>query len=68
MNSSLEKHAKNLSDSEFDSENSKLIKQKDAYPYEYVDSFERFSEKNYLIKKIFICLWKLEHIMIKVKN
>ena len=68
MNSSLEKHAKNLSDSEFGSENSKLIKQKDAYPYEYVDSFERFSEKNYLIKKIFICLWKLEHIMIKVKN
>ena len=56
MNSSLEKHAKNLSDSEFGSENSKLIKQKDAYPYEYVDSFERFSEKNYLIKKSFICL------------
>ena len=63
VNSSLEKLVKNLSNSdfkhltqEFGSENLKLIKQKDAYPYEYVDSFEKFSEKNYLIKKIFIGL------------
>ena len=52
LNSSLEKLVKNLSDDdlkhltqEFGSENLKLLKQKDAYPYEYTDSFERLSEK-----------------------
>ena len=52
MNSSLEKLVKNLSDDdfkhltqEFGSEDLKLLKQKDAYPYEYMDNFERFSEK-----------------------
>ena len=51
-NSSLENLVKNLSDDdlkhltqEFSSENLKLLKQKDAYPYEYMDSFERFSGK-----------------------
>ena len=61
MNFSLEKLVKNLSDydfkhftQEFGSAKLKLLKQKDAYPYEYMDSFERFSEKkNYLIKKYF---------------
>ena len=48
MNSSLDKLAKNLSDEdfkylveEFGSENLELLKQKDAYPYEYMNSFER---------------------------
>ena len=51
-NSSTENLVKNLSDDdlkhltqEFSSENLKLLKQKDAYPYKYMDSFERFSGK-----------------------
>ena len=50
MNSSLDKLVKNLSDEdfkylveEFGSENLGLFKQKDAYPYEYMNSFERFN-------------------------
>ena len=50
--SSFEKLVKNLSDAgfkhlteEFGSENLKLLKQKDAYPYEYMESFEKSSEK-----------------------
>ena len=53
MNSSLEKLVKNLSDNdfkylteEFGFKNLVLLKQKDAYPYEYMGSFKRFSEKN----------------------
>ena len=52
MNSSLEKLVKNLSDNdlkylaqEFVSKNLKLLKQKDGYPCEYMDSFKRFSEE-----------------------
>ena len=52
MNSSLEKLVKNLSDEdlrylveEFGSENLELLKQKGDYPYEYMNSFERFNEK-----------------------
>ena len=51
MNSSLEKLVKNLSDNdfkylteEFGPKNLELLKQKDAYPYEYMDSFKRFNE------------------------
>ena len=51
MNSSLEKLVKNLSDhdfkyltKEFGSINLELLKQKGGYPYEYIDSFKRFSE------------------------
>ena len=46
MNSSLQKLVRNLSDGnskhlteEFGSGNLKLLKQKDAYPYEYMHSF-----------------------------
>ena len=53
MNSSLEKQIKNLSSDndfkylteEFGSKNLELLKQKDAYPYEYMDSFKRFGEE-----------------------
>ena len=58
MNSSLEKLVKNLSDNdfkylteEFGSKNLELLKQKGAYPYEYVDSFKRFSEEELRDKK-----------------
>ena len=52
MNSSLEKLVKNLSDNdyrylteEFGSKHLEFLKQKDAYLYEYMDRFERFSDK-----------------------
>ena len=52
MNSSLEKLVKNLSDNdfkylveEFVSKTLELLKQKDDYPYEYMDSFKRFGEE-----------------------
>ena len=60
MNSSLEKLVKNLSDNdfkyltqEFGSKNLKLLKQKDGYPYEYMDSFKRFSEEKLPEKEFF---------------
>ena len=52
MNSSLDKLVTNLSDDdfkylteEFGSKNLKLLKQKGAYPYEHMSSFERFDEE-----------------------
>ena len=52
MNSSLDKLVKNLSNEdskylvgEFGSENLELLKQKGDYPYEYMNSFERFNEE-----------------------
>ena len=61
MNSSLEKLVvRNLSDNdfkdltqEFGSKNLELLKQKDAYPYEYMDSFKRFNEEKLPDKKCF---------------
>ena len=60
MNSSLDKLVKNLSDKdfkyfieEFGSENLELLKQKGAYPYEYMNSFERFNEEKLPAKKCF---------------
>ena len=38
---------------EFGSKNLELLKQKGACPYEYINSFKRFNEKNCLIKKCF---------------
>ena len=65
MNSSLEKLVKNLSDNdfkylteEFGPKNLELLKQKDAYPYEYMDSFKRFSEDELPDKKCFLQLCK----------
>ena len=53
MNSSLDKFVKNLSDEDFKclvekygSKKLRLLKQKGAYPYEYMNSFERFNEEN----------------------
>ena len=52
MDSSLEKLFKNLLDNdfkylteEFGYKNLELLKEKGAYPYEYMDSFKRFSEE-----------------------
>ena len=60
MNSSLEKLVKNLANNdfrylveEFGSEKLELLKQKCAYPYEYMDSFERFGEEKLPDKECF---------------
>ena len=60
MNSSLDKLVKNLSDEdfkylvkEFGSENLKILKQKGAYPYEYMNSFNRFHEEKLCARKHF---------------
>ena len=60
MNSSLDKLVKNLSDKDFKylvekfgSKNLQLLKQKDAYPQEYMNSFERFDEEKLPAKKYF---------------
>ena len=60
MNSSLNKLVKNLSDEdfkylveEFGSKDLRLLKQKGTYPYEYMNSFERFNKKNYLLENVF---------------
>ena len=52
MNSSLEKLIKNYSENdfkyltkEFGSKKLNLLKQKDAYPHEYMDSFKRFNKE-----------------------
>ena len=76
MNCSLDKLVKNLSDEdfkylieEFCSENLELLKQKGAYPYEYMSCFERFNEKNYLLENIFIALQKMENlVMVKYQT
>ena len=51
MNSSLDALVKNLTDNdsknlpqEFNGEQLNLVKQKGVYPYEYMDSFKKFSE------------------------
>ena len=75
MNSSLEKLVKSLSESdfkylteEFVSKNLKFLKQKDAYPYECMDSFKRVSEEKLPDKDCFYRSVKDEKLMIMVKN
>ena len=60
MNSSLKKLVKNLIDDdfkylteEFGSKILELLKQKGAYPYEYMGSFERFNEEKLPDRKCF---------------
>ena len=69
MNSSLDKLAKNFSDKdfrylieEFGSKYLELLKQKVAYPYEYMDSFERFNEEKLPAKRYFYSSTKNEKI------
>ena len=73
MNSSLEKLVKNLSDNdfrysseEFNPEQIKLVKQKGVYPYQYMDSFERFSDNKLPDKKHFYKSLKNEQSVTKI--
>ena len=61
MNSSLDKPAINLSGEyfkylvkKFGSKYLEILKQKGAYPYEYMNSFERFNKKKLPARKYFI--------------
>ena len=61
MNFSLHKLVRNLSDQDFKdlveelgSKNLKLLKQKGDYPYDYMNSFERFSEEKLRARKIIL--------------
>ena len=64
MKSSLEKLVKNLSDEdfkylveEFGSKNLELLKQTGAYPYDYMNSFERFNEERLSARKyLYSCI------------
>ena len=75
LNSSLGKLVKNLSDEDLKylveklgSANLELLQQKDAYPYEYMNSFERFNEKkNNLLKNISLVQQKKEKLVTMVK-
>ena len=60
INSSLDKLIKNMSYEDFKylveeygSKNSELLKQKDAYPYDNMNSFERFNEEKLHARKYF---------------
>ena len=60
MTSSLERLVKNLTDNDFKylteelvSKNLELLKQKDAYHYEYMDSYKRFNEEQLPDRKCF---------------
>ena len=74
MNSSLNKLVKNLSDKgfkylveEFCSENLKILKQKGAYPYEYMNNFERLCEEKLPARKHFFSSTKKERLIMMVK-
>ena len=69
MNSILDELVKNLSDEnfkylvkEFRSESLEILKQKDAYAYEYTNSFERFNKEKLPAKKDFYSSIKDEKI------
>ena len=63
MSFSLDKLVKNLTDEDFKylvedfgSKNLGILKQKGAYPYEYINSFERFNKENLPAIKCFSAL------------
>ena len=66
LNRSLDKLVKNLSSEDFkclssvfSGEELELVKKKGIYPYEYMDSFEKIKEKNYLILSVFFFFKRL---------
>ena len=74
MSSGLYKLVKNLSDKDFKylikevgSKNLELLKQKGDYPYEYMNSFERFNEEKLPARKYFLVQQKKEKLVMMVK-
>ena len=73
MSSSLDKLVKNLSDEdfkysvkEFGTENLKILKQKGAYPYQYMNSFQRFNEDKLCARKYFYSTTKHKKKLVKM--
>ena len=74
INYSADKLIKILSDEdfkdlvkEFGSKNLELLKQKDAYPYQHMSSFEKFNEKKLPARKYFFSSKKKETLMMMQK-
>ena len=74
INCSLDKLVKNLVDKEFkylvkkiSFESLKLLKQKGAYPYEYMNSFKRFNEDKLCARKYFYSSTKDKKLVKMVK-
>ena len=74
MSSGLYKLVKNLSDKDFKylikevgSKNLELLKQKGDYPYEYMNSFERFNEEKLPARKYFLVQQKKEKLVMMIK-
>ena len=74
MNFSPDKLVKDLSDEdfkylvkEFGSKNLKILNQKGAYPYKYMNSFKRFIEEKLCTRKYFFNSTKKERLMKMVK-
>ena len=74
INSSLDKLVKNLLDEdfkylveEFGHKNLEILKQKGAYPYEYMNSFEKFNEKNCVLENISLVQQKKKRLMMIIK-
>ena len=72
MNSSLDKLVKNMSHEEFKylvdefgSEN--FLKQKGAYPHEYMNSFKRFNEEKLSAEDIYLVQQKKEKLIMMIK-
>ena len=67
MNNSLEKLAKNItiSDMKYTSQefqDVELMTRKGVYPYDYMNSFDKFNDKNLPSKEKFFCILSDEHI------
>ena len=74
MNSSLDELVKNLVDKdfkylvkEFGSKNLEILKQKGAYPDEYMNSFKRFNEDKLCVRKYFYSSVKDKKLVMMVK-
>ena len=74
MNSSPDKLVKSLVDEdfkylvkEFGSENLEILKQKGAYPYDYMNNFKRFDEEKLCARNISLVQQKTERLMKMVK-
>ena len=73
MNSRLDKLVKNLLYKdfkylveEFGPDNLEILKQKGAYPYEYMNSFKKFNKKH-LLENISLVQQKKERLIMMVK-
>ena len=66
--SNLPSDALNYTSKEFKDEQLKLMSQKGVYPYDYMDSFEKFNEQALPIKKEFYSIMNDQHISDKDYN